>query len=697
MKSFNLGKYKGIMVSVALFLLLDASVLMLNFYISFEISEDAVGVNTAGRQRMLSQRMMKALLNTDVSTSAPEISLAELRNTSNLFDKTLAAFANGGETPGADGTPVILKPVGSKDSLDAIAQTQLIWAPYKKHIETLLAINFEENNFEFEAALATAIKYGNANNLKMLQLMNKLTVDLESVASSKATRLRIIQTVGISLAIVNFFIIMFHFLRQLRSSDEKIEAARQETQEILETVNEGLFLIDEDLIIGEQHSTELENIFGRTDIAGHSFQSLLKDIVSEKDMNTTQSFIKLLFKPTVKQKLIGDLNPLNEVEIHLPLEEGGYLSKFLSFSFSRVITDSLISHVLVTVKDITEQIQLARELDTARSQNEKQLELLSALLNTNSDLLPMFLSNSFKTFNEINMSLRNPAKNQSQYLAKANRIYALIHNFKGEASALNLDQFVETAHQFEDAIAELKNKKQINGKDFLSLTVMLNGLIAQTESAGGLAEKLKRFTNISKTTAQEAPAPMDWSHLDTLTQQVAQKQKKSVNLIHSGLNDNGIDKTLHSLINSISIQLIRNAVSHGIETPNERKLAQKTSIGEIDIRLAKRSDGNYVYTFKDDGNGIDTNSIRDAAIKRGIITERQADIMSKKQLISLIFSPELSTKTEVDTDAGRGIGMHSVRELIQQLGGKIAIASRNGYGCTFTISFPQNASLKDAV
>lgn len=689
MKLLDLGKYRSIVVSIALFLLLDASVLIMNFFISFEIADDAVGVNIAGRQRMLSQRTMKSLLDTEVNQEDPAQALAELQNTVRLFDKTLIAFDQGDVTPGATGEEVALEAVSAEKARAAVEQAKTLWQPYYNSINALLSA--EPGSEQFNTNLQAAIAAGSASNLKLLELMNTLTVELEAIASSKATTLRMIQTVGISLALLNFFLIMFHFMRQLRESDAQIAAAQQETQEILETVNEGLFLIDDELRIGDQHSLELETILQRDDIAGHHFEDLLKNLVTEKDMNTTQSFIKLLFKPNVNENLIGDLNPLSQVEIHLQDANGVYQNKFLSFTFSRVATDDSISHVLVTVKDITEQVKLAKELDAVRSQNEQQMELLGSLLNTNSDLLPLFLDNASTSFNQINEALQQDSRSQDQYQQKSNRIYAIIHNFKGEASALGLDQFVDLAHEFEDELNRIKAIPKIGGKDFLTLTIMLNRLMLQVDQARGLAEKLRRFTASLDANATKTDTAMSWNHLSDMALSIAEKQGKEVVLSHAGLTDNGLPQHIQSALNSISIQFVRNAVSHGLETPSEREQAEKSNTGNIDIRLAQTSEGNYVYNFKDDGRGLDLHAIRDKALELGIVSEAKAEIMDSKQIISLIFSPELSTRKGSDIDAGRGIGMHTVRDMVKQINGKISIGSRTGQGCSFRITIPKQS------
>ncbi len=223
----SMGKYRGILASIALFLLLDASVLMLNFYMSYQIADDAVGVNLAGRQRMLSQRMVKSLFelehNLDVG-AAIDAPRTELAQTVTLFDQTLTAFSQGGASTGASDEEVILQAVNAEAAQAALDEALIVWHPYRVRIEAVLA-GLERETFDIRPALATAIAYARENNVALLTLMNDLTVELEQVAASKATRLRLIQTIGISLALINFLIILFHFLRQLRDSDRKIEAA----------------------------------------------------------------------------------------------------------------------------------------------------------------------------------------------------------------------------------------------------------------------------------------------------------------------------------------------------------------------------------------------------------------------------------------------------------------------------------------
>ena len=170
----SLGKYKSIVVSIALFLILDASVLTLNFYISYKIADDAIGVNVAGRQRMLSQRTVKSLyemqkhpLGSEVYVKAKE----ELALTFSLFDSTLHAFDRGGVTTGTDKNDVNLKPVSSIGGVTAIQSAKEIWEPYSVAVQALLASNMEIPE-QANQRLGDAIAFAESSNLLLLKYVD---------------------------------------------------------------------------------------------------------------------------------------------------------------------------------------------------------------------------------------------------------------------------------------------------------------------------------------------------------------------------------------------------------------------------------------------------------------------------------------------------------------------------------------------
>lgn len=696
---FNYGKYRGILISVALFILLDASVMILNFYVSFEISADAIGINLAGRQRMLSQRTAKTLytLHSETSESkAFQDAVSELTNSNNLFDGTLTAFTRGGEAQGANKELVVLPKVNSVEGQNTLRSAAEIWFDYKVSIDALLA-DIKAGR-DFYKSLDKALDQAKTKNILLLGHMNDLTINLEKVASSKASRLRVIQTVGISLAIINFLFIMLHFLRQLRDSDAVLEQARKETTEILQTVNEGLFLVDEQMVIGNQYSKHLVEILGTHDIAGQNFQSLLENMISEKDAETARGFIELLFDKKIKEKLIGDLNPLNLIEVNIAQASGGFLTKHLQFSFARAQQDGVISHVLVTVQDVTEKVRLEKALVESRKHSESQIELLTSLLHTHPSLLQEFITNSYDCYNRINNILRQPAKTTQLIREKAVSIFREIHNFKGEAASLKLEYFENQAHAIEDTLSDLRLKSDITGNDYLALTVQLENLIGYTQQVQQLTEKLALFGHYTSKVSTASPASEKkilgnrqqdgWSHLGDFVQNIAQRNGKLVKFVASGLRDIELDPDYAQQVKEICVQLLRNAVTHGIEAPEDRELTEKPIEGRIDLRLAKLSDDEMEITVMDDGNGLDYSAIREKAIESGRWAEEEIDSWGNKHLLALIFHEGFSTAKEVSKDAGRGVGMEAVMNHVLEHRGKITVSSRRGRHCRFVITLP---------
>ena len=139
----SFGKYREIIIAVTLFLLFDLGVLVLNFYTSFQIAEDALGVNLSGRQRMLSQRTAKSLLAVDAARSKElpaDKDLEELKSAVRLFDTSLKGFQGGATVPGGDGKPVFLKAAEGAKAMDILKKAQDLWTPYQQKLLPVLEI-----------------------------------------------------------------------------------------------------------------------------------------------------------------------------------------------------------------------------------------------------------------------------------------------------------------------------------------------------------------------------------------------------------------------------------------------------------------------------------------------------------------------------------------------------------------------------
>jgi len=700
-KKPTLKKYRAIIISVALFILLDASVLIANFWLSFQIEKDATAVNIAGRQRMLSQRISKSLYDISLiqNSSADKVEIQErnkeLDKSISLFDTTIYSFKNGGSVLGTAGKPVTLDALTTPETIGYTDLGIEIWSVYKEGLTTFVNEHKNGNLLYSDIKLQ---EYSRENNVKLLSLMNSLTTELAVIAKSKANLLRQIQVFGILLAFINFLIVTFHFLRKLGESDRQVAAAQQQTDQILETVDEGLFLVDDELTIGNQHSNRLLDIFGKQSVKGQNLTEFLEDMVSSKDKNTTQEYFKLLFDKRKKESLIGDLNPLKEIPVQIKDENtSNKKDKHLRFAFKRVEEKGEISKILTTVSDITNEVALREELKRIENESNEQMDILGVILGVNPKMMDSFLDNAKESYTSINKKLKHETSSTSGYVEKINKTLRVMHKIKGEANALKVSVISDLAHKFEVDALKLRDEEVIGGQDFIPLTVTLDKMISYTEKLSSLHERINAQGNttnitINEENTQTSDIQTSWKHLYDLADAVADRQNKNVELVISGFNDYLLPEKMTDYINTISTQLIRNSIVHGIENEKGRIALQKDKTGLISINLNKRKDDQLYIEFKDDGAGISADAIREKAVALNLVSEEASLSMQPYEVISFLFHSGFSISDEADQDHGHGIGMALVKEKTSDLNGKIRINTKKGQGTKFTFSIPLTSS-----
>lgn len=156
--------------------------------------------------------------------------------------------------------------------------------------------------------------------------------------------------------------------------------------------------------------------------------------------------------------------------------------------------------------------------------------------------------------------------------------------------------------------------------------------------------------------------------------------------------DTEIDRTLIEEISDPLIHILRNAIDHGIESPEERIKVNKPATGKVTLS-AHHKDKQVIITVKDDGRGIDPKKIKDASVKKGIITAEEATKLNDKDAMFLIFKSGISTAKEITDISGRGVGMDIVKSHLEKINGIIEIDSKIGEGTTFTIKLPLTLTL----
>jgi len=171
-----------------------------------------------------------------------------------------------------------------------------------------------------------------------------------------------------------------------------------------------------------------------------------------------------------------------------------------------------------------------------------------------------------------------------------------------------------------------------------------------------------------------------------LVRGLARQLGKEVELVLSG-EETEIDKTMIEDLNDPLVHLIRNAVDHGVEDPEQRQAAGKTEKGLIQLQ-ARQVGHHTIIVITDDGQGMHPDIIRAKAIEKGLISAEIAKNLDETQCLELIFLPGFSTKDQISSVSGRGVGMDVVKTNIQKLKGTVSIHSAAGKGTELTISLP---------
>jgi signal transduction histidine kinase len=273
----------------------------------------------------------------------------------------------------------------------------------------------------------------------------------------------------------------------------------------------------------------------------------------------------------------------------------------------------------------------------------------------------------------------------------------------------------------------LRSREILSGSDFLPLAVKLDALYGQfallrsltsqasptreaegaapearvTENGTQIIEAPKFFAELARQAAHAAPAAQRMaavgsleSTLATLTDLVAQENQKSVVLACRGLDL--VPARYQATVKNVAIQLIRNAVVHGIESAAEREAAGKPADAALHLEFKSVSGNGFELTFQDDGRGLDPEKVRGVAIAKGILTEEEASRLRDRQAIKLIFKSGFTTMPDNDGDTKHGSGMSLVRRYVHEAGGKIALASVLGKETRFKVTLPTLEMASDA-
>lgn len=238
------------------------------------------------------------------------------------------------------------------------------------------------------------------------------------------------------------------------------------------------------------------------------------------------------------------------------------------------------------------------------------------------------------------------------------------------------------------------------------LIIAKNGLVSASENEEGSQsqqfneqiEYLERITtNLHESVMKVRMVPIESvvNRFPRMIRDLSKKLNKEMELIMTG-EETELDRTVIDEIGDPLMHMLRNAADHGLEPTLDRIKKGKPQVGTV--RLNAYQDGNNVtIEVSDDGAGVDVEKVKASAIRKGTITEEQAEMMSDKEVIDLLFQPAFSTSEKVSDISGRGVGLDVVKSKIEGLGGDVEVHSVLGEGTTFTVRLPLTLAIIQAL
>lgn len=489
-----------------------------------------------------------------------------------------------------------------------------------------------------------------------------------------------IRMAGTYLIIFTFSLAFETIRRRTQTSLEataaELAAAKVQTDGILTNVTEGIFLLDSSLTIGDHHSRSLAGILGIEAPAGRNLVDTLRGRIPDRDQAATRDFLEMYFLPDPPWHLMEEINPLAEVSL---AGSDGSL-KHLTFTFSAVEL-STGRHILGTIRDVTQAFELGRKLKEEEDRSARQMKHLFQIIHVKPELLLQFLQDADEEIAAINRRLKDP-KAEAAHLVED--LFQGVHAVKGNAALVGLSAFAQRVHELESKVAEYRGKKPA-WQDFLEMTVKLSVIQAELTEIRELLGRMSTFQRGLEASAGGQDLLL--MALEKAVDKMGRDTGVSVDLDLSQFEADVVPEKYRKLVKDVLVQLVRNSFAHGLEPAPERQTSGKPPKPRIRV-AAKPAGRTLALAYWDDGRGIDPLKLKTAAQKTPGWKGPDPVSLTDEQALQLVFASGVSTATEANVHAGRGVGLGLVKERVEAAGGRVKLRSVPGRGVAFDITLP---------
>ncbi len=508
------------------------------------------------------------------------------------------------------------------------------------------------------------------------------------VATADFTTMRlgtIFGVAGVVLAFsIGFELSVSASIRKIKHINQKLQQSNTLNRLIKEN-GDSVCLIDASLVIQAEYSQSLETLIGDQDLGGKNLIGLFaKHTEDNFELEDFEQYLSLFFQERTKDRQLENLNDYHQVKLY-PIQNLPSSKKVIDLNFKRIHYQDTIL-ILCFFKDISEQIRLEQRLTQERlvdDQKLKDLLKIVHLVKRNPVEIEEFLTETETSIDEINLNLKSGKKSNNRKILLDS--FVIIHDIKSTAAyVLNIDSITQKFHDLEEEIStvlKLNTDADIESTQLRKTIYSLGDCYEEIQSIRGT------LADIFSVSTDGFGGNVFALNLESLVTRLNQKLSMAVRLDLSNLDSANIPKAYKKAVKQSLVQLIRNSFAHGFESAEQRMALAKSEYGQISIS-SQSSDGKFRIVYRDDGQGLDVDKIRQVALSKPNFAKMDVKDLSDKQLQTLILYSGFSTSESADFNSGRGLGMSIVSRNIKANSGAININSVRGQYCQFALSFP---------
>ncbi|MCB9496592.1 MAG: HAMP domain-containing protein [Fibrobacteria bacterium] len=571
-------------------------------------------------------------------------------------------------------------------------------------------------------------------SLRMVQPLSVLSEKMQAVRDGDLTVESGIHRPDEIGQLAEVFDLMREKIRQYTEHlQDLVDEKMRQVRDILENIDQGLFTVNLDGTINPEHSKKVGDLLQIQQVAGSDVRKVLH--LSDENTEDWNNWVSLVQqKHTVlRWEKLAKIAPVRELELGATEDK-----RTVQIGYQKVLDrESNLSRIMVLAQDITERRRTERIVAEQKERHENEVKTILGLVNTLPEVLQDYFEDLEKRLRSLHTNLDALLKESRRARADfpdghpldidqdlVSSVFRDLHTIKGNSATYGFETLSRIAHAAEELLEALQPPIETRSEATLlgiheqldrmeeEFTSILDtsrrlsggdGLVVRlpeerVEAIRKLASKLSRegsgnypegFGQLIELCqgVRDVPVERLVAKYATLAKRLADRLGKSVR-VEVEPPDLQVDPHFLGRFDEALVHVVRNAIDHAIEPPEDREAAGKDPTGTLRLSVRREADTIRLFVV-DDGRGIDGDKLARKAVEAGRITREQAEAMTWQQKIELVFESGLSTAEAVSDISGRGVGMDAARQGMVECGGNFLIRSEVSKGTEIELVLPR--------